>query len=594
DCRHLQAVARVKDGVPLAAAARDVETIFAKLREAYPSVYGSNGIVMTPLREELVENTKGPLYALLGAAALLLLIALANTTNLFVARGIQRGGESTIRAALGANRWRLARSMLIEALLVSGLGALFGLALAHAAIGALVALAPASMPRIDQVRIDLSATLLAATLALALGTISGLVPAIFLHARGLRDRLAASSRTVARGAQDVVRRTLVVVELSLALLLLGGAGILVQSVRRLLAVDVGFATDDRLTLALSGTGARFQDDVSARQTWRTVHEAIRAVPGVSSASLSSQLPLAGDFDSWGVHWEKTDDKSAAGGEDGFRFAVTSDYAATMGLPLLSGRFLEVSDRGATEPVVVINDFLARQQFGDRSPIGARLQMGPSDSPWRTVVGVVGNVRHPALDAPMSGQFYLPMEQNPFADSYMRLVVHSTLDPSTLSRTLRDVVHGVDPGMPVADVNTLSSLVEQSAMQRRFAERLFQVFSLSALILAAVGIFGVLSGMVGERIREIGVRSALGATRGQILGHFLRQGGTLAAVGIGVGVVGVTLLGSALRPLVYGISPRDPVTIVVVSIGLGLVALLATMIPAWRASRVDAMVALRSE
>lgn len=594
DCRHLQAVARVKQGVPLDAAARDVEAIFAKLRTTYPDVYGSNGLVVTPLRDEMIEKTRGPLYALLGAAALLLLIALANTTNLFVARGIQRGGESTIRAALGANRWRLARSMLIEALLVSTLGALFGLALANAAIGALVALAPASLPRIDQVRIGGSTTMLAIGLAVALGMVSGLVPALFVEARGLRDRLAASSRTVARGAHDVVRRGLVVVELSLALLLLGGAGILVQSVRRLLAVDVGFATNDRLSLALSGSGARFQDNASAWQVWRSVQESAHAIPGVQDAALTSQLPLSSDFDSYGLHWEKTDDTHATGGSDAFRFAVTSDYANTMGIPVLSGRFLAATDRESTEPVVVINDVLARQQFGDRSPIGARVKMGPESSPWRTVVGVVGNVRHPALDADLMPQIYLPMDQNHFADSYMRLVVHSTLDPSTLSRTLRDVVHGVDPTMPIADVATLSSLVDDSAMQRRFAERLFQVFSLSALILAAVGIFGVLSGMVGERVREIGVRSALGASRGQILGHFLRQGGTLAAVGIAVGTVGVTLLGSALRPLVYGISPRDPVTITVVALGLGCVAILATMIPAWRASRVDAMVALRAE
>ncbi len=547
DCRHLQGVARVKNGVPLEAAARDVETIFTTLRTTYPDVYGSNGFVVTPLREELIEKTKGPLYALLGAAALLLLIALANTTNLFVARGIQRGGESTIRAALGANRWRLSRSMLIEALLVSSLGALFGLAIANAAIGALVALAPSSLPRIDQVRMGLSATLLAATLALALGMVSGLVPALFLEARGLRDRLAASSRTVARGAHDVVRRGLVVVELSLALLLLGGAGILVQSVRRLLAVDIGFATDDRLSLALSGSGARFQDNESAWQTWRSVHESVRALPGVLGASLTSQLPLAGDFDSYGVRWEKTDDTRATGGSDAFRFAVTPDYATTMGIPVISGRFLAPTDRESTEPVVVINEVMARKQFGDRSAIGARLQMGAEDSPWRTVVGVVGNVRHPALDADPSGQLYLPMDQNSFADSYMRLVVHSTLDPSALSRTLRDVVHGVDPTMPIAEVSTLSALVDDSAMQRRFAERLFQAFSLSALVLAAVGIFGVLSGMVGERIREIGVRSALGASRRQILGHFLRQGGALAAVGIAVGTVGVSLLGSALRP-----------------------------------------------
>ena len=594
DCRHLRAVARTRDGVPIAVAARDVESVFARLRDEYPAVYASHGLQLTPLRAALVETTRGPLLAVLGAAALLLLIALANTTNLFVSRAIQRGGETTIRAALGASRWRLARSMLIEALLVSGLGALFGLALAHAALGALLALAPASIPRIDQARADLPITLLAVALAVTLGMVSGLLPAMFAGARGLRDRLAINARTVARGAHDVVRRTLVVVELSLALLLLGGAGILVQSVQRLLAVDVGFATADRVQMALSATGARFDSEAMVRQTWRSVHEAVRAVPGVTSASLTTQLPLSNDFDGWGVRWERAADDVEESGMDAFRFAVTADYATTMGVPLLSGRFLAPTDRATTDPVVVINTTMARRQFGDRSPIGARLKIGPPTSPWRTVVGVVGDVRHPTLDDEVGGQLYLPMEQNAFADAYVRLVVHSTLDPGVLTRTVRDAVRSVENSIPVAEVSTLSALVDRAAQQRRFAERLFQAFALAAILLAAIGIFGVISGMVGERVREIGVRSALGATQGQILGHFMRQGGRLAAMGIAVGGGAALLLGTALRPLVYGISPRDPWTIATVSVGLGAVALLATLLPAWRASRVDAVVALRTE
>ena len=594
DCRHLQAVARLEDGVPVAVAARDVERVFDRLREAYPATYGKNGVVLTPLRDQLNERTRAPLLALIGAAALLLLIALANTTNLFLARAIQRGGESTIRAALGASRWRLARSMLMEALLVSGLGSLFGFAIAHAALGGLVALAPASLPRLDQVRIDLPVALFTVALAVALGMVSGLLPGAFMNARALRARLATTSRTVARGAHDAVRRTLVVAELSLALLLLCGAGILVQSVQRLLAVDVGFATDDRIELALSATGERFQSEEMVRETWRALHDAARAVPGVTSAALTSQLPLSDDFDSWGAHWEVPAADGRASDGDVFRFAVTADYASAMGLRLVSGRFLTDGDKAGSDPVVVINEQLARRRFGDQSPLGARLRIGPSDSPLRTIVGVVGDVKHPTLDADVAGQLYLPMDQNLFADSYVRLVVHSAVEPGALIRSLRDAVHAVNNGVPIAEVSTLSALVDRAAAQRRFAERLFQVFALSALVLAAVGIYGVLSGMVGERIREIGVRSALGATRQQILRHFLRQGGVLAATGIAIGVGGAWLLGSALRPLVYGISPRDPLTIALVSLGLGGVALVSTLLPAWRASRVDPMTALRTE
>lgn len=593
DCRHLQAIARLRDGAPTASAANDVSAIFEQLRGEYPQVYGSNGVAVTVLRDELTEATRVPLLALLGAAGLLLLIALANATNLFVARGIQRGGESTIRAALGASRWRLARGMLIEALLVSALGALFGLALAHAALGSLVALAPPSLPRIDQVRLDAGTTLLTIALAVLLGMVSGLLPALFTRTAGLRDRLATASRTVARGGHDALRRSLVVAELSLALLLLGGAGILVQSVRRLMAVEAGFATSDRLSVALSVTGARYENDESVWRAWRAVHEAVQGIPGVTAASLTSQLPLSSDFDGWGVRWD--DERTAQDSEgDAFRFAVTADYATTMQLPLVSGRFFSEADGAASDRVVVINAQMAQRIFGDRNPLGARVQIGPTTGPWRTVVGVVGDVRHPALDADVSGQLYMPMEQNAFADAYVRLVVQSSLDPAVLTRAIRAAVATVDPGIPIGEIRTLDALVEGSAMQRRFAERLFQAFALAALVLAAVGIFGVLSGMVGERVREIGVRSALGASRRQILGHFLRQGGVLALAGIGIGVVGLAVLGGVLRPLVYGISPRDPVTIVVVSLGLGLVALTATLLPAWRASRVDAMEALRTE
>lgn len=593
-CRHVFAVARIKSDVAPATAARDVAAAFERMRAAYPSDYGFNGVAVASLRDYMTEGVRGPLYALLGAAALLLFIAMANATNLFVARTIQRGGEMTIRSALGASRWRLSRSMLIEALLVSLLGALFGLALAHSAIGTLVALAPPSLPRIDQVRIGLTTTLLAGVLALALGMVSGLLPASLLNTKGLRARLAASSRTVARGGHDAMRRGIVVLEMALTLLLLGGAGILVQSVNHLLAVDTGFATSNRLTVALSVGGPRYDDDAQVHLAWRNVHEAVRAIPGVVDASLTSQLPMSSDFDAWGIHWEQTPRQNAAEDGDAFRFAVTPDYMRTMGLHLVQGRFLDPSDHAQSEKVMVVNEQIVRRDFAGRNPIGARAKMGGMDGPWRTVVGVVKNVRHRGLDSEMSGQVYIPLDQNSYADGMVRLVVHTTLDAASMTTAIRQAVRGVDPSIPLAQVMTLPAMIAESTTQRRFAQQLFQSFALTALVLAAIGIFGVLSGMVGERVREIGVRSALGASRGQIVGHFLRQGGVLALAGIAIGIAGSFMLAGALKPLVFGISPRDPLTIAGVSAGLGLVALLATLLPAWRASRVDAAVALRSD
>lgn len=594
DCRHLQAVARLRDGVPMRDAVRDVAAVFGKARDAYPSKYGRNELLVTPLRDRLVESTRGPLLALLGAAALLVLISLANATNLFLARGIQRDAESTIRAALGASRWRLARSMLVEALMVSALGGLFGYALATSALGGLLALAPASLPRLDQVRLDAPMVAFTVGLVVLLGVASGLLPAVFMHTHRLRDRLATASRTVARGGHDMVRRSLVVSELALALLLLFGAGILVQSVQRLLAVDVGFATEHRTEFSLSATGTRFAEDAPVWQLWRDVRAAVRAIPGVEEATLTSQLPLSGDFDAWGSRWEDPALNTDGVDSDVFRFAVTDDYARTMGLRLVAGRFLEPGDVAGGDRVAVINESLARRRLGDRSPLGARLRIGPDNAPLFTVVGVVNDVKHPAIESDVPGQFYLPMDQNAFADSYVRLVVQSSMDPQALVRRVREAILAVNPAVPIAEVSTLGTLVDRATSQRRFAERLFQAFALSALVLAAVGIFGVFSGMVGERVREIGVRSALGATRGQILGHFLSQGSGMAASGIAIGVLGASLMGEALRPLVFGISPRDPVTISVVALALGLVALLSTLGPAWRASRVEAMEALRGE
>ncbi len=593
DCRHLQAVARVKPNVPLAEATRQVNEAGNAMRQEFPSTYSSNGFKVTPLRDQLVEGIRGPLMALLGAAALLLLIALANATNLFVARTVQRGDEATIRAALGASRWRLVRGMVIEALVVSTLGALFGLAIASSVIGTLVALAPVSLPRIDQVRFESSIVLLAAALALALGVASGLLPAWMLRIGAGKRRLMAGSRTVVRSGQDTLRRALVIIEMALALLLLGGAGILVRSVERLMAVDPGFTPNGRLTAALGVGGPRYASDDAIWSMWSAVREAVASVPGVRAAALTSQLPLSSDFDGYGLRWQGR--TPVPGGiSDGFRFAVTPDYAQAMGLQLVAGRFLEQSDVRYGAPVAVIGAYLAQREFGDKSPIGAQVRIGGEANPWRTVVGVVKDVRHPTLDAPPGGQIYLPLDQNHFADGHVRLVVHSDGDLASLVRPIREAIRNIDPGISVAETESLDDVVTATARQRLFARRVFQVFSLAALMLAAVGIFGVMSGMVGERTREIAVRSALGASQGRIVGQFVRQGATMVGIGLVIGTAGALALGGALESLVYGLSSRDPITLLMVGGILAAVALFATWWPATRAARVDAAVALRGE
>ncbi len=391
-----------------------------------------------------------------------------------------------------------------------------------------------------------------------------------------------------------MRRALVVVEMAMALLLLGGAGILVQSVQRLLAVDVGFASSQRISAALGIGGPTYADDARVWQLWRQVHEAALAIPGVTAAALTSQLPLSSDFDAYGLHWEVPPDGRTAADGDAFRFAVTADYARTMGLQLRAGRFLEPGDRAGAPPVVVLSEELARRTFGDRDPLGARVRIGGGDTPLRTVVGVVNDVQHPSLDAPRGSAIYLPLDQGSFADSHVRLVVHTALTPGAGASALRSALRRVEPQLTIAEVQPLDALVREGARQRLFARLLFQLFAATAVILSAVGIFGVMAGMVAERTREIGLRAALGATPRQILRDFIRTGLVLAGVGVGIGAAASLLMANALRSLVFGISPRDPVTLLTVSAGLGLVALLATWLPARRATRLDAAVALRSD
>lgn len=593
DCRHLQAVARVRSGIPLADAARQVDEAWAEMGREFAATYGRNGIRVTPLRAQLLEGVRSALLALVGAAALLLVIALANTTNLFVAKTIRRMDESTVRTALGASRWRLVRGMLIEAQIVAALGALFGLAIASAVIGSLVALAPPSLPRIDQVRLDASVIRMAAALAVSLGMVAGLFPPWVLRIGRSDGPLQMAGRSVVRGGQDAVRRALVVLEMALAVLLLGGAGILVRSVERLLAVELGFAPEQRLTMALGVGGPRYRDDATVWATWRTTLDVVTAVPGVQGAALTSQLPLSADFDTYGLRWEGREQNSSEL-SDGFRFAVTPNYAQVMGLRVRRGRFLDAADVRGGAPVVVINEHLARQVFGDRTPLGARLRMGADDSPWRTVVGVVNDVQHPTLDAAKRGQVYLPLDQNAFADGHVRLVVHTEATTSSVVGSVREAIRRADANIAVAEVTSMSEVVSVTARQRLFARIVFQVFSAAALALAAIGIFGVMSGMVGERTREIGVRSALGASQRQIVFHFIRQGAMMIGGGLLIGGVGAVVLGDALKSLAYGVSARDPVTLLAVAALLSTVAFLATWWPARRAAGVEAAVALRGE
>ena len=420
----------------------------------------------------------------------------------------------------------------------------------------------------------------------------GLMPAL----QASRDELNAGLHQSARsrvGGRQMARRALVITEVSLALVLLVGAGLLLRSLQRLFAVDAGFNATHLLTMQVQTSGNRFDDDTT-RQFFTQSVEAVRNVPGVAAAAFTSQLPLSGDLDEYGVHFDPGPEGRPEGGYSTFRYAVTPGYLETMGIPLHRGRLLNEHDVAGALLVVLISESLAKRKFHEQDPIGHRVHVGRQDLPWYTIVGVVGDVKQLSLAVTQSDAVYVPSAQWYFADDAMSLVVRTRGEAAALAPAIRDAIWSVDKDQPIVRVATMDNLVAATAAERRFVLTLFEAFGLVALILAATGIYGVLSGSVSERIREIGVRAALGASRSNILALVLRQGMLLTALGVAIGLGGAVIASQALVSLLFGISWLDPITYLGVIVLLAGVSIIACWVPAWRASRVDPSITLRAE
>jgi putative ABC transport system permease protein len=390
----------------------------------------------------------------------------------------------------------------------------------------------------------------------------------------------------------LTRRALVVVEVALALVLLVSAGLLLRSVQRLFSISPGFDPSHLLTMQVQ-TSPRFDKDATHRFFSNAV-EAVRQSPGVTTAAFTSQLPLSGDLDEYGVHFEPGADGQSDGGYPAFRYAVSPGYFETMGIPLRRGRLLDARDAAGGPPAVLISESLAKRKFPDQDPIGKRLHVGPTDLPYYTIVGVVGDVKQASLAAPTPDAVYIAPEQWYFTDNTMWLVVRARGDAAALASAIRKAIWSVDKDQPIVRVATMGDLLAATAAERRFALILFETFGLVALVLAATGIYGVLSGSVTERTREIGVRLALGAQRRDVLGLILRQGVKLTLSGVGIGLLVAWAVTRVLTRLLYGVSATDPITFGGVTLLLTLVALLACYLPARRATKVDPIVALRLE
>jgi len=514
-------------------------------------------------------------------------------TNLLLARGAQRRGEFAMRAALGAGRARLIRQLLTETLLLALLGGGLGLLVAQLGVRALLVLSPPGLPRVDSIGLDGTVFAFALAITTLVGLVIGVVPA--LHAS--RDDLYLGLQQSARasvGGHQLTRRVLVVAEVALALILLVSAGLLWRSLNRLFAISPGFDATGVLTMQVQTSGGRFDKDASNR-FFAQAEDAVRAVPGVAMSAFTSQLPLSGDYNSFGVSLETNPDTKDEGGYPAFRYAVSPHYFETMGIPLRSGRRLDARDVAGAPPVVLVSESLARR-FPGRNPIGQRVKVGPTDQPWYTVVGVVGDVSQVSLALSEPEAVYLTGEQWHFRENARTLVVRARGegDVAALAPAIRNAIWSVDKDQPVLGIATMEEVVASSAAERRFVLVVFEAFGVVALALAAVGIYGVLSGGVTERMREIGVRSALGASRGDILGLVLRQGMTLTGLGVLIGLSGAAAASQALVTLLFGVSRLDALTYLSVIILLLGVAGVACWLPAWRAAQVDPSITLRTE
>ncbi|KAA6458698.1 ABC transporter permease [Acidobacteria bacterium AB60] len=601
---HLRIIARLLPGVPRAQAADELNAIARTPWPQFPRPRWASlrqGLIVDSLQHDLAHTVQPALLAILGAVFLVLAIACVNVLNLVLARSAQRRGEFSMRGALGASRLRILRQLVTESLLLAFLGGSLGIAFALAGIRALVALSPPAMPRLNAVAFHPAAFLFAFSLTALVGLIAGLVPTLHLTRHHLQSGLRQTSARASRG-RSFARRALVVSEVALALVLLVSAGLLLHSMKRLLAVDPGFEPSHLLTLQVQSFGHRFDDSspspgAGSRARWqffRQALDAVRQVPGVDQAAFTSLLPLSDAPQVEAVYGARFEGDPPQAGRNVFRYAVSPGYCQAMSIPLRAGRFLDDRDTADAPHVALISESLARARFPHGDALGKRLKVGPDNQPWFTIIGVVGNVRQTSLALDESAAVYIPAQQSWFADSTLSFIVRTRGDAAALAPAAQHAIWSIDPTQPIVRVLTMNRMRDRGESERRFVLTLFETFGLVALLLAAVGIYGVLSGSVVERHREIGVRAALGATRRQLLTLVLGDGMRLTAIGMAIGLLGALAASQALAALLYGTSRLDPATWIAVLALLALVAALACLLPAWRAARINPATTLRAE
>ncbi len=590
-CRHLRAIGRLAPSATLASARAELTLISARLYAAYPKDYPAPGIVVEPLKTNLTKATKPALIALLGAVGLVLLIACLNVATLSLGQMAQRRQEFDVRLALGADRERVLRQILIESMLLGLAGAAVGIGVASVALRGILALAPAGLPRLGAIGIDATALGLAMAAGIGTGIAFGLAPALWLTRSG-RAGLRETAKVTAGRQRHRLRGALVSGEIAVAVMLVVGAGLVFRSMRHLLDVDPGFDPDGLLTMEVQSAGTKFDDGRVLRRYFLDAAAGAAAVPGVASVAWTSQLPLGGNVDGYSISIRSKPLANPADEPGADRYSVSPGYFETMRIPLVAGRYLALADRDSAPPVVVINATFARLDFPGQDPVGEQIHLGDPESPWRTVVGVVGDVKHVGLDQPTSRQIYIPEDQWQFFDTSMIMVARTTSDPASLREAVRAAVRRVDPDPTITKLAPMTAVIGSSTDARRFVLRLFQSFAGLALVLAAAGIYGVISSGVAERHRELGIRAALGASARGIQRLVVGEAIGLSFAGVAAGLLVAAGLTRFLANVLYEVTPTDPVIFSGAAGLLVAVAVAAAWIPARRAARLDPTVILR--
>ncbi len=593
-----QVVARLAPGITLDAARGEMSAIAKGIAQAYPLEQQLRGAYVAELRESVVGNVRPALYVLLGAVALVLLVACANVANLLLARAAARRKDVAIRTALGATRARLVRQFLTESVVLALLGALLGALVARWALAALVSLAGRALPATQSPTLDASVFAYLLVVAIATGIAFGLVPALKSSRGDLRGDLTDASKGSAGVSHQRARSSLVVAEIALSLVLLVGAGLLMRAFLSLRGTEPGMRADHVLVFHVSAPPSQNEHGEAGVRLFRPILERLRALPAVQQAGATSVLPI----ENWGWNGDFHIEGRAEPAKGQAPFSefrvITPGYLAALGVPLRRGRALteDEGERGAS--AVMVNEALVKRYFADEEPLGRRILLGddPATATRLTIVGVVANVRQAGLDREPLPEIY-----QSYADTNamkglreLTIAVRTRGAPELLTPAVRDVVRSVSADQPVYGVRTMDEVIARSLANRRLYLWLLGTFAVVALALASAGIYGVIAYVVAQRTREIGIRMALGAKQGDVVALVLRQGGALVLLGVAIGVVGALALTRVLASLLYGVSARDPLTFAFVAALLGGVALLATWIPARRASRVDPLSAIRSE